>query len=74
MFIWDFSAYYAFILILGVGLVLAIWMVYNFNNDRNRKDESCLEYFRQCRYCAHVYLDYLIKEPYRCPRCHSYQE
>ncbi len=74
MFIWDFSAIFAVTLILSLGLVLTLWVRYNLNRDRQGLKETIVEYFRQCNYCAYVYLDYLRRTPCRCPRCLSYHD
>jgi hypothetical protein len=75
MFIWDFSALVAVILIIGVGLVLSLWIIYNLNRDKGAViEDSCIEFFRHCRYCGYVYLDYRRHEPCRCPRCASYHD
>jgi hypothetical protein len=74
MFIWDFSAIFAVALILTVGLVLALWIRYNFYRDGQQVEGAILEYFRQCSYCGYVYLDYSKKSPCYCPRCLSYHD
>jgi len=74
MFIWDFSAIFAVILILGVGLVLTLWMVYNLSRGQEGADDGVTDYFRHCRYCGYVYLDYHQSNPFRCPRCQSYHD
>ncbi len=74
MFIWDFSALFALVLILCVGLVLTWWIVYNLNRDKQGGEDRIIEYFRQCHYCGYVYLDYFQNSPCRCPRCMSYHD
>ncbi len=75
MFIWDFSAIFAVVLILSLGLVLTMWMRYNSNRDHQQGvAEAVSEYFRQCHYCGYVYLDYARRDPCSCPRCLSYHD
>ena len=75
MFVWDFSALFAVILVIGVGLVLGLWIAYNLNRDKNEVESISLEsYFMHCHYCGYVYLDYYQKKPCQCPRCLSYHD
>ena len=73
MFIWDFNAIFAVALILYLVIVLGVWMFYTLIEKQygSAKDAG---YFRQCRYCGHVYLDYLMRNPCLCPRCLSYHD
>lgn len=75
MFIWDFGALFAVSLILSIGLVLTLWIRYNFKREAQEVvGDSVGDYFRQCNYCSYVYLDYFKKNPCRCPRCLSYHD
>ena len=73
MFIWDFNAIFAVALILSLAIVLGVWMFYTFRGQQDRRTQDA-GYFRQCRYCGHVYLDYLMRNPCLCPRCLSYHD
>ena len=73
MFIWDFNAVFALAVISCLTLVLGPWIAYTFKERAHPADKDAA-YFRQCRYCGHMYLDYLQRDPCLCPRCHSYHD
>jgi hypothetical protein len=74
VFVWDYTAFFSALILFLVGIVFAAWVSYTLSGNlkRNRVQEA--EYFRQCQYCSHVYLDYLKRSPCRCPRCLSYHD
>ncbi len=74
MFIWDFSAIFAVILIFGVGIVLTLWIIYTLNRQRQQSGEVIADFLRHCHYCSYIYLDYRKRVPCRCPRCKSYHD
>ena len=74
MFIWDFSAIFAVVLIVSLGVVFAGWLFYTFNGPVENHEYRPQEHFRQCQYCGHVYMDYLKRAPCRCPQCLSYHD
>ena len=73
MFIWDFNAFFAIAIILYLTVVLGFWVSYTFKEGHCRGIKD-VRYFRQCRYCGHVYLDHLLKNPCLCPCCSSYHD
>ena len=74
MFIWDYSALFAVVIIITLGVVFTAWMVYTCNRRLNFEGPVDWTEFRQCHYCAHVYVDYLKRSPCRCPLCLSYHD
>ena len=74
MFIWDFNAIFAVTIILLFGVVFMAWMFYTCNRRLDFEETTQWRGFRQCHYCAHVYIDYLKRFPCCCPRCLSYHD
>lgn len=74
MFIWDFSAVFAVILFLFLGLVFALRLFYTLDRRPDLKGSRDWPDFRQCRYCGYVYVDHFQRSPCRCPRCLSYHD
>ena len=74
MFIWDFTAVFAVILIVLLGVVFVLRLFYTLNRGLDFKESSPVEDFRQCGYCGYVYMDHLKRDPCRCPRCLSYHD
>jgi hypothetical protein len=74
MFIWDYSAIFAVILIILLGIVFGMGVFYTLNRRLQAATSVEAAYFRQCHYCGYVYMDYLKREPCRCPRCLSYHD
>lgn len=74
MFIWDFNAIFAVVLIVLLSVVFTLRLVYTLNRRLDFKDSQQPADFRQCGYCGYVYMDYIKYEPCRCPRCLSYHD
>ena len=74
MFIWDYNAIFAFFWIISMVLVFVLWVAYTLSRGKKEPDFAQVEFFRQCHYCGHVYLDYQMRNPCRCVRCLSYHE
>ena len=74
MFIWDFNAVFTIGMISFLSVVLGFWMFYTFTEGGRYPAAKDAGYFRQCRYCGHVYLDHLSRNPCLCPRCASYHD
>jgi len=74
MFIWDFGALFAVVLILLLGLVFSLWLFYTLNRGLDFKESQEWADFRQCHYCGYVYMDHFKRNPCRCPQCLSYHD
>jgi hypothetical protein len=75
MFVWDFSAAFAVILIVLLGIVFGLWIAYTLSKKYLWVQElNDAQYFRQCRFCGYVYRDYFKRNPFRCPQCLSYHD
>ena len=74
MFIWDFNAIFAVVVIVVLTLVFILRVIYTFNRDAYAARTAEWEQFRQCHYCGYVYMDYFKRSPCRCPRCLSYHD
>ncbi|MBI4309587.1 MAG: hypothetical protein HY591_04575 [Candidatus Omnitrophica bacterium] len=74
MFIWDYSAIFAVVIIVTLGVVFMAWVFYTCNRKLIFEEQALWEEFRQCHYCAYVYIDHLKRAPCRCPRCLSYHD
>jgi hypothetical protein len=58
---------------LSIFLVIILWIFYNCT----KKEQTLMSdatHLEQCRYCAHVFFNYLDKEIVVCPLCKSYIE
>ena len=74
MFIWDFNAIFAIVLIVLLGIVFGMKMFYTLSRRLEFKALDQAASFRQCEYCGYVHMDYLNHSLCRCPRCMSYND
>ena len=74
MFIWDYSAIFAVLMILLMGVAIFGWIYYTLNRGAHAKGSIDSPFFRQCLYCAYVYMDFDKQSPCRCPRCLSFYD
>lgn len=72
MFIWDFTALFAVFVIVFLGIVLSMWMFYTLNVAKSPKIFNEGANFWNCKYCGHVFVEYVKRDILRCPRCLSY--
>ncbi len=71
MFIWDFAVIVALAGALCLGLVIILWVMSERKTGLHHSFND-VQAFKQCPYCAYVFLDYLNRKGLPCPRCHSY--
>ena len=67
----EISLAVALYISLSIFLVISAWIFYNYN----RKEKNLINdamHLEQCRFCAHVFFNYLDKEILICPLCKSY--
>ena len=66
----EISLAVALYISVSIFLVITAWIFYNYN----KKEKGLTGRLEQCRFCAHVFFNYLEKEIVMCPLCKSYIE
>jgi len=69
----EITSAVALFLSFSIFLVIVVWIFYNCNK-KEQNPINDATYLEQCRFCAHVFFNYLDKEIVICPLCKSYIE
>jgi len=63
----------ALFLSVSIFLVIIVWIFYNYNKKEKNIINDAMN-LEQCRFCAHVFFNYLDNDIVICPLCKSYIE